>query len=334
MNIRRIAVLSALLSAAGASNLPGVEARLLTANKIWDQAPHNAFTDLVRWHDQFYCAFREGSGHVSSDGTIRVLHSEDGRRWNSIASVAKKGYDLRDADLTIMPDGSLMLLGGAAPRKQDGQSAPTGTFVSFSSNGTIWTEPQIVIEPGRWLWRVAAHKGKLYGFSYDAGSPARSRHLDLLVSADAIHFATNAPNVLAEGYPSEVSLEFDADDTGLALVRRDGQPQTALLGKSRPPYTAWTWQDLGPEFNGFGGPNFIQTSFGWIGAGRMHQGGAHTALTSIDPKTGTMKTLLKLPSGGDTSYPGMVWHDGILWVSYYASHEGKTSIYLAQVKLK
>ena len=37
--------------------------------------------------------------------------------------------------------------------------------------------------------------------------------------------------------------------------------------------------------------------------------------------------------GGDTSYPGMVWHDGLLWLSYYSSHEGKTAIYLARVKL-
>ena len=43
--------------------------------------------------------------------------------------------------------------------------------------------------------------------------------------------------------------------------------------------------------------------------------------------------LLTLPSGGDCSYPGMAWQDDILWVSYYSSHEGKTSIYLAKVKL-
>jgi hypothetical protein len=28
----------------------------------------------------------------------------------------------------------------------------------------------------------------------------------------------------------------------------------------------------------------------------------------------------------------MVWHDGQLWISYYASHEGKSAIYLARVK--
>ena len=37
---------------------------------------------------------------------------------------------------------------------------------------------------------------------------------------------------------------------------------------------------------------------------------------------------------GDQSCPGLLWHDGVLWVSYYASHEGKTSIYLANLKLE
>ena len=26
---------------------------VLEVKKIWDQAPHNAFTDLVRWDDKF-----------------------------------------------------------------------------------------------------------------------------------------------------------------------------------------------------------------------------------------------------------------------------------------
>ena len=29
----------------------------------------------------------------------------------------------------------------------------------------------------------------------------------------------------------------------------------------------------------------------------------------------------------------MVWHQERLWVSYYSSHEGKASIYIAQVSL-
>lgn len=29
----------------------------------------------------------------------------------------------------------------------------------------------------------------------------------------------------------------------------------------------------------------------------------------------------------------MVWHEGVLWVGYYSSHERKTCIYLAKVRI-
>ncbi|MBT5884330.1 MAG: exo-alpha-sialidase, partial [Planctomycetaceae bacterium] len=32
-------------------------------------------------------------------------------------------------------------------------------------------------------------------------------------------------------------------------------------------------------------------------------------------------------------YPGLVMHNGLLWISYYSSHEQKTSIYLAKVRI-
>ncbi|MET8233218.1 hypothetical protein ABZS77_21380 [Micromonospora sp. NPDC005298] len=42
---------------------------------------------------------------------------------------------------------------------------------------------------------------------------------------------------------------------------------------------------------------------------------------------------MTLPSGGDTSYPGLVWHNDLLWVSYYSSHEERTCVYVAEVSL-
>ena len=42
--------------------------RSFRSAKIWDQGNHNAFTDLIRWHDQWYCSFREADGHVGGDG--------------------------------------------------------------------------------------------------------------------------------------------------------------------------------------------------------------------------------------------------------------------------
>jgi hypothetical protein len=229
-----------------------------------------------------------------------------------------------------------MLLGGAAPREKDNQSAPTGTFVSFSKDGRQWTEPLIVIEPGRWLWCVTWYEGKAYGVSYTAGKG--DRYLELLVSDDGIHYTPHVPKLFEQGYPTEVTLRFDSEGTCYALVRRDRRgddPSSALLGVSRPDYKQWQWKDLGADFNGFGGPNLIQIPGShWLAAGRMHDGGTHTALCYLDVENGTMTRLLKLPSGGDTSYPGMVWHNNMLYVSYYSSHEGKTSIYLAKVKIR
>ena len=49
----------------------------------------------------------------------------------------------------------------------------------------------------------------------------------------------------------------------------------------------------------------------------------------------TGRFVQRLTSSGDNSYPGLVWHDGILWVSYYSSHRGaQTRIHLAKVRLK
>jgi hypothetical protein len=313
-----------------------VAVELVEVKKIWDGAPHSAFTDLARWSERFYCAFREGRGHVSTDGKIRILRSKDGNVWESAALVALEGYDLRDAHLSVTPEDRLMLLGGVAPRKQDNKSAPTGTFVSFSKDGRDWSEPEIAVEPGRWLWCVTWHKGKAYGVSYAAGE--RMPYIELLVSDNGTEYQCHVAKLFGEGYPTEVTLRFDTYDTCYALVRRDRRGEegsSALLGVSRPDYKKWRWHDLGASFNGFGGPNFIRIPGGhWIGAGRMHDGGVHTALTYVDVKNGKMTRLLKLPSGRDTSYPGLVWYDDMLYVSYYSGHEGKTSIYLAKLKVE
>lgn len=54
-------LLSCLLpSAARADDSPGLQ--LVESRRIWDRAPHNAFTDLIRFHDRWYCVFRDGKG--------------------------------------------------------------------------------------------------------------------------------------------------------------------------------------------------------------------------------------------------------------------------------
>ncbi len=307
-------------------------AELVSVTKISDRAPHSAFTDLIRWNDQFVCAFREGRGHVSSDGKIRVLTSTNGADWKPAALIELVGFDLRDAGLSIAPDGRLMLIGGASPRPKDDDRSPTGSFVSFSDDAANWTKPQIVAEPGRWLWRVTWHDRKAYGVLYEAGSGDRTS--SLLVSNDGVKYEKHVPELLSDGRPTEAVIRFDNDVTMYCLQRRDGASptNTAKLGISKPPYKSWEWHDLGHYF---GGPNLIQVPGGdWIAAGRLvRDRQPKTVLAVLDVDHKSLKPILELPSGGDTSYPGLVWHDDVLYVSYYSSHEDKTSIYLAKVKL-
>ena len=126
-------------------------------------------------------------------------------------------------------------------------------------------------------------------------------------------------------------MVFLPDDTCYCLLRQDGQPNSGCIGKSHPPYTEWTWKQLGTRI---GGPHMIRLLDGrFVAVVRLYDGGTRTSLCWLDPEKGTLTESLKLPSRGDTSYAGLVWHDNLLWISYYSSHEGKTSIYLAKVKI-
>ena len=37
---------------------------VIKVTRIWNEAPHNAFTDLIRFKGKFYCVFRESAAHV------------------------------------------------------------------------------------------------------------------------------------------------------------------------------------------------------------------------------------------------------------------------------
>lgn len=296
-------------------------------HKIWDAAPHNAFTDLIRHQDQWYCVFREGQAHVSPDGALRVLTSTDGREWTSAARLTSELGDLRDAKISVTPEGRLMLV--AAIAVQPPEAPGHVSVVTFSNDGRQWSELQPVGDRNFWLWRVTWLDDTAYGIGYATGD--QDRLVRLYRSNDGRSFETWVENLFDEGYPNETSIVFLPDATALCLLRRDGTPKTGLLGRAEPPYRDWTWQDLGVRI---GGPEMIRLDDGrLIACVRLYDGGARTSLCWVDAEQGKIEEFLKLPSGGDTSYAGMVWHDERLYVSYYSSHEGKTSIYLAEVEL-
>jgi hypothetical protein len=326
----RIAFLVLLASIAGFTpQLVAAEPEIVSVTKIWDQGKHNAFTDLIRWRGKWYCSFREGDGHVGGDGQLRVLESTDGTSWESVALVSEAGIDLRDPKLSITPDDRLMIVAG-------GSVYEGTTFkgmqprVTFSRDGRTWTAPQRVLGEGEWLWRVTWHDGKAYGVSYTVPEDRKKgeRLLKLVVSKDGVQYDL-VTQLDVPGQPNETTLRFLPDGEMIALVRREGGNTFGWIGTSQAPYTEWSWHETQHRL---GGPNFIRLPNGELwAAGRSYPGGAKTVLARMTRDS--YEPVLTLPSGGDTSYPGLVWHDGLLWVSYYASHEGKSAIYLAKVKL-
>ncbi len=317
-------VFSANVAPLAGQELSG-SAKLISVKKIWDQGAHNAFTDLVRFQGKWFCVFREGQGHVSPDGGLRVITSTDGQNWESAALLTSPDSDLRDAKITVTPGGELMLSGAEAMHDRSVKSHQSLAW--FSKDGRNWSQKHDIGDPNFWLWRVTWNKEMAYGIGYGCGG---EKSIRLYSSKDGKTFDTLVERLFDIGYPNETSIVFEGD-TAYCLLRRDHKPDNGLLGESQPPYTQWTWKDLGQKI---GGPHMIRLPDGrYVAAVRLYDGAVRTSLVWIDPREGKMKEFLKLPSGGDTSYAGLVWHEDLLWVSYYSSHEGKTCIYLAQVQL-
>lgn len=302
------------------------KASLVGLQKIWDRAPHNAMTDLVRFRNFWICVFREGEDHISPDGRIRMLVSDDGSEWSSAAVFEMPGLDLRDPKITVTPAGILMINAAAAYPSTASQRHQS--YAWFSPDGNVWGEQHKIGDPDCWLWRVAWHKHTAYGFGYKTVEPFGIR---LYSSSNGLEYAIHEDGFPVEGFPNEASVAFLPDDTAFCLLRRDAGEATAQLGTALHPYIQWNWRDLGVRI---GGPDMIALPDGRIVAAVRRYGETpRTSLNWVDAVEGRLTEFLALPSGGDTSYAGLYWYNGLLWTSYYSSHEGRASVYLAKVKL-
>lgn len=265
-------MLSVASNAADGGGLQLVESR-----RIWNKAPHNAFTDLIRFKGRWFCVFREGKGHVSPDGALRVITSKDGNDWESAALITSDNSDLRDAKITVTPNGQLMLAGAEAMNKP--VSHKHQSLVWFSEDGQIWSRKHAVGDRDNWLWRITWHKGKAYGFGY--GCRNDNRGIRLFGSPDGKSFKTLIHNASVEGtYPNETSMVFLPDDMCYCLLRQDGKPNNGVVGKSRPPYTEWSWKKLDKRI---GGPHMIRLPDGrFLAAVRLYDSPVRTSLCWLD----------------------------------------------------
>ena len=275
---------------------------------------------------------------------MRILSSKDGKKWESVALLEIGGVDLRDPKLSVMPDNKIMVIMAGAIFDKTNVVEQLYPMVSFSNpSGKLFSVPEKsvvdpAIAPSRdWIWRVTWHKGVGYGINYQLKENARDRSslkrdawlIYLMKTVDGKYFEkVSELNVL--DLPNEATVRFDNKDNAYVLVRKEAGDKMGVLAKSGLPYNNWEYHNL--DFR-LGGPNFIffDTNKLIIGT-RLYEAVTSTGILLTD-LNGKVLNTIKLKGSGDTSYPGMVMYKKKLWISYYSSHEGKTSIYMAQIPL-
>jgi hypothetical protein len=313
--------------------------REIDVSKIWDKAPHNAFTDIIRYKSFFYCAFREGINHVHRDttgnGKVRILRSKNGEIWESAALLADQKYDLRDPKLSVTPDNRLMVLMGGS-YYVSGNLTDMISHVSFSEDGRHFTQPvRVSLGSGirsrfDWIWRITWGNGTGYGVDYQPNQPDNKNRIKLLSTKDGTSYEQVCELDL-DSLPGEATIRFDKEDRMMILVRRETGAK-GMLGISAPPYKEWNWTRLQYRL---GGPDFLVLKSNKLCIGtRLYEPGGNKTILYITDNKGKIIRKLFLPSGGDTSYPGLLIFKRNLWISYYSSHEGKASIYLGKIKTR
>lgn len=309
--------------------------------RIWDRGNHNAFTDIIFFKGKFYVVFREGDGHIpnkdnTGNGKIRILTSKDAEFWESHSLLELDGIDLRDPKISVTPKNRLLIIMGGS-NYENGSLKSIATYTSMSDpNGNRFAQPEKVAlnetlkSDFDWIWRITWYEKVGYGVLYQSnvnGDKDKTRaYLVKTTKGTDYELITE---LQIDGKPNESTIRFLSGAEMAILVRREGDDKMGMLGTSKAPYTDWTWEKL--DFR-LGGPNFeiIPINKILITSRIYADDGPYTALL-LGKKNEGFKEVMRLPSGGDCSYAGMITISGYVWMSYYSSHEGKTSIYYARI---
>jgi hypothetical protein len=294
-----------------------MEIRITRARKIFGgDGKHNAFTGIAAAYGKVFVAFRCGANHMSLDGTVKIIASEDREAWRLAAEVRCPDRDLRDPKLTWFKENLMLFFSGNRAHKD-----PL-SFVVQSSDGAAFGKPLPLrgIPEGQWLWHVRPWAGKLYGTAYferDGGEA-----VSLYASEDGLTWEKTCDFPVPG---NEVYLDFDLDGVLWALLRDDQRGAIPTLCTAEPPYSQFRsvmrlpMRLKGPMLKRLEGgcvivcrqwdkpgPRNLRTDLFWLEDDR------------------DIRRVATFPSGGDTSYAG--WLDvseGQAVVSYYSSHEHK-----------
>jgi hypothetical protein len=347
MTRRAFALSAAGLAAAGAQAGPRICAQNI--RRAFHNGEHNAFTDLTWFQGRIYLAFRScPDGHmIFPTPTVRVLVSENlGADWREVHRFSAPQRDVRDPHFLIF-QGRLFVYSGAwycgdGPPEAREANDMLG-YAAVSSDGERWEGPYALEGTyGHYIWRAAEFGGKAYlcgrrkkGFVKTPVTSDEGRRITesaMLESDDGLIWRTRG--FFQQEWGNETAFQFASDGTVTAIART---LKNAQLCRSQPPYQEWTRTDLGRFI---GGPLLAHWQGRWVVGGR-HMTPAELAVTALYwLENNALEEIARLPSGGDTSYPGLVeLPSGNALVSWYSTHEKDaagnpfTAVYLAELAM-
>ena len=308
--------------------------------------------------------------HPSGQG--RVIRSANGTDWETAHVFQWAGGDVRDPRLSVTADGQLMVNTSIAfvrdepdadgrftllPKGTDTDTEHKGvarqSVTWLSPDGENWSSAHACpTGVNTWRWDVTWHGG----MGYSVGYSGKDKNGTLYRTRDGKHWRPLVKDFFHEGNGSEASITFDADDVAYCLARES--PARTWIGIGQPPlYQRWTWHQLradvgnGPQETAdvleapFGGPLLTTLSDGrLLAAGRVRGTGDSFRLQPNDPEgkedgrvtlfwVDTENAVLrKFVDFDGTSYPGVVEHEGQLWVTYVAGD--RSGIALGKVDLR
>lgn len=313
-----------------------VMAKILSHQTIVRDGWHNAFTDICFWRGAYWLTYRRGSAHVSYDGEIIVMRSEDLKRWRLAARLKTIGDD-RDPKFCAVKDKLYVYFGTWLPKPEgwpDRYYGPLVTHVSFTSDGVNWSSPIQVYRENYWLWRVRYYNGAFYSPAYGWSKPQEKHKsfLDLLVSEDGLNWRCLSRIAGEEDQPNEADILFLEDGEVWCIARSSRSPDHSLFYYSKPPYDEWRKIDLKVTIHC---PVFCRCGDKILVAGRRRMESQWMPQTMpagntgifIVREPGVVEPFFALPSCGDAAYPGVISleSDKII-VSYYSQHAYLTGV--------
>ena len=314
-----LSAIAAPISRAEEKLVEPIEVRTVVAD-----GKHNAFTALAHWKGAYWLSFRSATSHNSGDGDLVVLRSEDAKDWKQVHRVDALPDD-RDPQF-LATDRRLFLYDPALKGTQ------LTSFVTYTDDGKTWSEPRPVYKPTYIFWKPVAHGGRFYATAHVKSRDGKARDVHLISSSDGLNWE-QVSLIRGGNWESETTIHFLSDEKMIAFLRQKyGSPQSSILTSSAP-FKQWKERPT-PQlhFSGhaaytFGGVNYLLSRT--FDSGRKNPHVMIYTFTEDD-----LTPYCALRSGGDCAYAAAVRVGDEMLVSYYASHEGTTNIYVARVPLK